>query len=87
MSTPAFGAGEEEAKVVLGSTARPPGHSSRAPAEWATKLLTTAFGPEGGARRHVERLPAGEQAGSEAIRRADPQQLARLIQDDTRKQC
>ncbi len=75
----------DEARTVLEDFYRAtmePKFTSRPGREWATKLLTTAFGPEG-ARRHVERLPAPvEPAGSESIRRADPEQLARLIQDE-----
>ncbi|MCX6623312.1 MAG: flagellar motor switch protein FliG [Acidobacteria bacterium] len=75
----------EEAKTVLEEFYRAttaPKFISRPGREWATRILTTAFGTEG-ARRHVERLPAPQETvGSESLRRADPEQLARLIQDE-----
>jgi flagellar motor switch protein FliG len=77
--------GGEEAKIVLEEFYRAttePKFISRHGRDWATRILTTAFGTEG-ARRHMDRLPAPpEPVGSESIRRADPEQLARLIRDE-----
>ena len=77
----------EEAKDVLEEFYRAttePKFISRPGREWAARLLTTAFGEEG-ARRHVEKLPALPEpttGADSSIRRADPTQLARLIQDE-----
>ena len=76
----------EQAQTVLEeflsvtSNARTLGHGG---VDFATRILTTAFGPEG-SRRHLERLP-GSTKGSdsnEQLQRLDPQLLARSVRSE-----
>jgi flagellar motor switch protein FliG len=60
--------------------ARNVGHGG---AEYAARILTTAFGPEG-SKKHLERLPSlsTEPGSNEHLQRVDPQLLARFVRSE-----
>jgi flagellar motor switch protein FliG len=61
-------------------SAAPGGHGG---VEFAKRILTSAFGPEG-SKKHLERLPnaSGKGSHSRELQRVDPQLLARFVRSE-----
>jgi flagellar motor switch protein FliG len=55
-------------------------HVGQGGLNYARRLLTSAFGPEG-SKKHLERLPRQQDSNNE-LQRVDPQQLARLVRSE-----
>jgi flagellar motor switch protein FliG len=56
-------------------------HVGQGGLNYARRLLTSAFGPEG-SKKHLERLPRPQDSSNNELQRVDPQQLARLVRSE-----
>jgi flagellar motor switch protein FliG len=73
----------QQAEAVLAefhAATSDPTRGGRGGSDFARRLITSAFGPEG-AKKHLQRLP-GSDSGAGQLEKVDPQLLARLVRSE-----
>src|SRR5579871_38368 len=74
----------QQAEAVLSefhAATNDPSRSGRGGSAYARRLITSAFGEEGG-KKHLQRLPGAKDATAGQLEKVDPQLLARLVRSE-----